>query len=187
MRPRLISVVILLSVVLAGCGGGGDKSVSDQFGLIDWPTDASAATGPQVGDRAPNFKLETPDGQTVELAQYAGQPVFLNFFASWCANCREEMAAFEAESQSGTIVIGIDYRESAETVTKLAAETGATFPIGLDRDTEVSREGFKVTNLPATILIDADGIIRSIVRGPIDDERIEELKLELPAATAGGA
>jgi peroxiredoxin len=119
--------------------------------------------------------LETPTGETIELASYAGKPLLLNFFASWCANCKEEMKDLDAAYRGGVTVIGIDYRESAEIVTKLASETGATFPMALDPKTEVSRNGFKVTNLPVTVLIDGSGTIREIVRGPVDAKRIQEL------------
>lgn len=172
-RARLPVLALLLAVatIAAGCGGGNQ----DGFGLIDWPEGTGVETGFRVGDRAPNFRLETLSGAPIELAAYTGRPVLLAFLASWCANCREEMETFQSVSESGFAVIGINYRESADTVRALAAKTGATFPIALDRDAEVSREGFAVTNLPVTVLVDATGTIREIVRGPVDGERLAGL------------
>lgn len=183
-RATLCTIVLLTAVVLAGCGGG--DGPADGLGLIEWPEAAGVDTGPEIGQRAPNFRLESPAGQPIELASYAGRPVLINFFASWCANCREEMQALEAASREGVAVIGVDYRESAETVTRLVAETGVTFPVGLDRDTEVSRQGYRVTNLPVTVVIDREGIIREIVRGPVDEARIAELVAGLTGASGEG-
>ncbi len=173
-RPiRLSAVAIVIALLLSACGG--DSSKPNGYGLIDWPTTSTIKTGPEVGNRAPNFQLQTPDGQVIELSTYAGKPLLLNFFASWCANCKEEMQALDTASKNGATVIGINYQESAAKVTELAAETGATFPLVLDPRTEVSRTGYRVTALPVTILIDGDGIIREIVRGPVDDARLQEL------------
>jgi peroxiredoxin len=125
--------------------------------------------------------LERVTGETVALADYLGQPVLLNFFASWCANCREEMAALDAASKQEVTVIGVNLRESRETVTRLAAETGASFPLLLDRKGAVTR-AYRVSNLPVTFAIDASGTVRDIVLGPVDADRLDAL---IHAARAG--
>lgn len=181
---RLSVLALVLVLLLAGCGGNGSKS--DGTGLVDWPESSSVKTGPQIGNRAPNFRLETPDGSIIELATYTGKPVLLNFFASWCANCKEEMTALDTASKNGATVLGINYQESASKVTQLATETGATFPMALDPLSQVSRNGYKVTALPVTILIDGDGVIREIVRGPVDDESIQNLLDSLAASARQG-
>lgn len=181
---RLSVLALVLVLLLAGCGGNGSKS--DGTGLVDWPESSSVKTGPQIGNRAPNFRLETPDGSIIELATYTGKPVLLNFFASWCANCKEEMTALDSASKNGATVLGINYQESASKVTQLATETGATFPMALDPLSQVSRNGYKVTALPVTILIDGDGVIREIVRGPVDDESIQNLLDSLAASARQG-
>ncbi len=173
MRPRWpISIVsmLMVSLVLASCGG---SSNDPSFGIVDWPGDA-ADVGAQPGQMAPNFRLELADGGEVELAEELGTPILLNFFASWCTNCREEMAALDAVAGDDVRVIGIDFQESEDTVLKLAEETGATFPMGLDRNGKVSRE-YRATSLPVTLLIAADGRVLEHVRGPVDGERLDEL------------
>lgn len=180
---RFAAVLLLAGVTLAGCGGSGGNS--NKFGIIDWSTASSTKVGPEIGNRSPNFRLKTPDGGTLELASYAGKPLLLNFFASWCVNCKEEMHDLDTAYRAGTQVIGMDYRESPETITKLAKETGATFPMVVDDKTDVARKGFKVTNLPVTILIDGDGIIREIVRGPVDTAKIAELIAKVNPSTPG--
>lgn len=180
MRSTFLATCLIAIVVLAGCGGGGSSKPSG-FGIVDWPDSSDAKVGPEIGNRAPNFKLEQPDGSVVELASYAGNPVLINFWATWCANCREEMADLELANQGGVNVIGINLRESGERVTNLATEVGATFPMALDPKGDVTREGFRVTNLPVTVVVDGSGTIVEIVRGPVDTERIAEL-----VAKAGG-
>jgi peroxiredoxin len=175
----LASLALALAISLSACGGSGGGNV----GVVDWPSELQGVeTGAAIGQRAPNFRLETATGDEVTLAEEVGQPVLINFWATWCPNCREEMAALEAAHREGAAVVGINLRESADAVKDLAAETQTTFPLVLDPKGTVTR-AFKVTNLPVTVVIDADGVIREVVHGPVDEERIREM---LAAAAAGG-
>lgn len=170
MRSRVVALPAL-ALALASCGGSDDKS-ADSSGLIDWPDDRS--TGAAIGDTAPNFKLATSDGSEVVLADsVANGPVVVNFLATWCANCMEEMDILVTLASEGHSVIGVNLRESAETVAKLATDTGATFPILLDESGRVTRE-YKVLNLPATAIINTDGTITSFTRGPIELDAMRE-------------
>lgn len=168
-----------LLVLLTACGGGGASQ--GEFGVIAWPG-GGGQTGPRPGQRAPNFRLERVSGETVALADYLGRPILLNFFASWCANCQEEMAVLDAASKHEVTVLGVNLRESPETVTRLATETGASFPLLLDRKGVVTR-AYRVTNLPVTFAIDESGIVRDVVLGPVDAERLDAL---IRAARFGG-
>jgi len=181
-RALLAATFAGAALTLAACGGGDDTTGADSgFGLVPWPDGAD--TGPAEGDRAPNFTLATANGDPVTLSALAGKPVVLNFFASWCTNCKEEMGAMQAAHLAGTTVVGLDLRESKETVLALAAETGATFPLALDTSGDVTRGGFKITNLPVTVVVDGAGAISKIFRGPIDETQIADAV----AAAVGGA
>lgn len=162
-KLRLLAVSMVAAVVLAACGGGSDDGDSG-YGLTDWPE--GGKTGAAPGDLAPNFRLEAPDGSTIELASFTGQPIVLNFLATWCANCMEEMEALQQVHAQGVTVVGVNLRESSGTVSKLIRDSGATFPIALDRDGKVTR-GFKVINLPGTVVLTADGTVSTVIRGPI--------------------
>ena len=177
-------VAVAIAAALAACGG---SSGGDGLGIIAWPDDA-VATGPEPGQRAPNFRLETVTGETLVLAEQTGQPTLLNFFASWCTNCREEMAALQEASAAGVTVIGVNLREGPEKVATLARETGATFPLALDRKGTVTR-AYRVTNLPATFVLDADGAVHRVIRGPVDAATIQEALagIDSALAPAGGA
>jgi peroxiredoxin len=165
-----IVAAVMLVAILTGCGGEAEPS----SGLVEWPNRTGEEVGPAIGMLAPNFVLPTAGGETLMLSEVTGSPIVLNFFASWCASCREEMALFEQANQDGTTVIGVDLREKQEVVQALAGETGATFPLALDRSGEVTR-AYKVTNLPATYLLDAEGRVVTMVRGPLNEEGLETL------------
>jgi peroxiredoxin len=158
-----------LAFGLGACGGD-DDSDSDTGGLVDWSD--GRETGPEPGQVAPNFRLTDANGTETELASLTGTtPLVVNFLATWCANCMEEMDVLVNLHNEGTPVLGVNLRESADTVSKLAADTGATFPILLDTTGKVTR-AFKVVNLPATVVLRADGTIANVTRGPITAEGI---------------
>jgi peroxiredoxin len=184
-RPRQLGIIAALAVallLLSSCIGGG-RGATD-FGPIDW-THGDADTGPEIGQRAPNFRLETADGETLILEERLGQPVILNFWATWCANCREELEALQAVSEGETTVIGVDLRETAGKVQAMADATGATYAMALDRKGTVNR-AYRVTSLPVTYVLDAEGTVREIIRGPIEEENLREIvaRVAVPRETS---
>ena len=128
---------------------------------------ADLDVAPEVGARAPSFALPTLDGQEVSLADYAGQPVILDFWASWCPNCNAtapHLTQFH-QGNDDVAVIGINMglNESDEAIRNHVAEHGIDFPIGLD-DGSVT-ETYRVTKTSTYVFIDADGVIREIKSG----------------------
>ena len=132
----------------------------------------------RVGARAPDFALEdAATGRLVRLSEHRGKTVVLNFWATWCVPCREEMPdlqrAFEARAARGDlVVIGVDDKEPASAVTAFAREVGVTFPLLLDRVSDV-RAHYGVVGLPGTFLIDREGIIRGQLFGPVGERLVE--------------
>ncbi|HEX9819813.1 MAG TPA: TlpA disulfide reductase family protein [Methylomirabilota bacterium] len=108
----------------------------------------------------PDFSLRTPEGRIVSLAGLHGKVVVLNFWATWCRECRAEMAAFETLhrrfSARGLVVVGVNMREGAPAAQGYARELGLTFPLVLDPDGTVSAR-YGVVGLPTTFLIGRDG------------------------------
>ncbi len=144
---------------------------------------------PQKGFLAPDFTLESLDGQTVHLSELFGKPVLVNFWASWCPPCRAEMPAMQAvyetyQGQIHLLAVNATSQDSLTDALAFVSENGLTFPILLDPDGAAYRQ-FAITSLPTTFFIGADGIIAEVVvGGPLTEaglhSRIESLLEETP-------
>ena len=138
---------------------------------------------PQKGFLAPDFALETGEGEIIRLSELRGRPVILNVWASWCAPCRAEMPAlqrvFQAYQAQGVEILGLnstaqDDRQKAQA---FAAEQGLTFPILFDTDGEATRL-YAVRALPTTFFIDAQGIIQEVVAGGPMSEALLRIRVQ---------
>jgi hypothetical protein len=109
-------------------------------------------------------------GKPLLLKDLRGQALVINFWATWCEPCREEMPSLAqlAQSQSGKLrVLAVNFKESPATVGQFVAATGLTIPTLRDPDGALARAwGIRV--FPSTVLISADGQVRSVVRGAFD-------------------
>src|SRR5690606_35153974 len=107
------------------------------------------------GALAPDFVLVEPGtGDHVSLSDFRGQPVVLNFWATWCVPCRTEMPDLQdAHNEEDVVVLGVNWQESESVVQGFLDEFELTFPIALDREGGV-REHYGVVGLPATFFID---------------------------------
>lgn len=122
------------------------------------------------GRVAPAFRLANiRGGPQVSLASFSGHPVVLNFFASWCADCRAELSAFAKVSSAphGTVrFVGVDTDDSAPGKARsLLAHAGDTYPVGIDRSGDVATSRYLVQALPVTVFIAADGRVVGQVFG----------------------
>jgi cytochrome c biogenesis protein CcmG/thiol:disulfide interchange protein DsbE len=131
-------------------------------------------SAPGVGAPAVPFDLKTLDGKSVGLASFRGKPLIMNFFASWCDPCREEMPLINelaAKSNKGDYsVLGIAVEDGRAAVTEYVKEVKLIFPIALDLNSTVKRS-YRIFGPPATFFIDGQGILRDVVLGPISPER----------------
>lgn len=118
------------------------------------------------GVRPPEFSGQTLDGKTVSLAGLRGRVVLLNFWATWCLECRPEMPLFERLhrelSAEGLSVVGINAREGTAAIQRYAKELGLTFRLVLDPKGEINA-AYGVIGLPTTFLVARDG--RAVARG----------------------
>jgi cytochrome c biogenesis protein CcmG/thiol:disulfide interchange protein DsbE len=131
---------------------------------------------PAIGAAAIDFELTTLDGEPVRLATFRGKPLMINFFASWCDPCRDEMPilnALASKSSAGYSVLGIAVQDSRAALMEFAREAGIVFPIALDLNSKVQR-AYRIFGPPATFVIDARGVIRDIILGPMTPERARE-------------
>jgi len=145
------------------------------------PTGKPAAA--QVGRAAPNFNLRSPAGNEVQLSDFHGSYVLVNFWASWCGPCRGEAPDLEALQRAASrgqspklVVLGVNQQEDADTARKFANEFDVTYPILLDRSGEVS-EGYRVgRGLPITFLVDPSGVIEKVYLGALSRESLAEIR-----------
>jgi len=118
---------------------------------------------------APGFSLPDLTGKMIRLKDFRGKVVFLNFFATWCVPCREEMPAmdrlYRTYKDKGLVVLAVDIRERAKTVQAFTQELTLSFPALLDKDGSVAYT-YSVRPVPATYLIGRDGKIMWRAFGP---------------------
>lgn len=132
--------------------------------------------GLREGYRAPQFSTTLLDGSTMNLSDLAGQVVMLNFWATWCPPCREEMPAmqqfYEQYGDQGFTILAVNNREFPDVITPFIDELGLQFPIALD-GVGFIQEKYSVFNYPTSIFLDKNGIIYGVHLGAISPEQIE--------------
>ena len=130
-------------------------------------------------DTAPAFTLKTLDGEPASLSDYAGHPVLINFWASWCKPCRGEMpliiAAYHAHQQAGLAVLAIDLTDqegSRKDIQKFATEFQIPFPVLFDEKGQ-ARRSYALRGVPTSIFVGADGIVRGVNPGPVTEAALQ--------------
>jgi peroxiredoxin len=159
---------LLLGVALAACT------------VVSVP--AAVGTG-----QAPDFTLRTSQGQNMRLQEQRGRVVMVNFWATWCGPCKQEMPhlnrLYEKYRSSGFVLMGVNVDEDARNAIGAATKLGLTFPVLLDAEKKVSKL-YDLNTMPSTLLIDRDGKVRYLHRGYREgyentyDQQIRELLKE---------
>ncbi len=146
----------------------------------------SPVPGSQVGRAAPDFVSSgdggTPllmdmDGNPIRLGDFAGRPLWIVFWATWCTPCQEEagdiMAAYHAHRDAGLAVLAIDVQEPATAVRDFVAQHGVDYEIGLDASAQV-RSLYGGSGLPVHFFLDRNGVIRDRSIGQLSRASMEE-------------
>jgi peroxiredoxin len=117
---------------------------------------------------APDFTLRTLDGQKLRLGEQRGRVVLVNFWATWCGPCRQEMPhlnkLYEKYKSSGFVLLGVNVDDDTRQAAGVADKLGVKFPVLPDADKRVSRQ-YDLSAMPSTVLIDRDGKVRYLHRG----------------------
>jgi cytochrome c biogenesis protein CcmG/thiol:disulfide interchange protein DsbE len=178
--PLLIVAAIVGAVWYLEGGRGSETAKVDGYGIVALDADRNPTGRPavaEIGRAAPDFLLRTLDGRELRLSDLRGRVVLLNFWASWCQPCRSEMPEFvrlySTQRDRGLEVVAVDLQEAPAPVQGFVDEFGMTFPVVFDRTGEVART-YRVTQLPVTLIIDRDGVIRAAKYGPITPDYIEQ-------------
>jgi peroxiredoxin len=129
---------------------------------------ALPALADPTGQPAPQFTLGARSGHEVSLAQYKGDVVMLNFWASWCGPCRQEMplleSIYEKYNKLGFVLLGVNVEPDSNAANDWLKATPVSFPILYDKESKVSRL-YDVEGMPSTVIIDRAGRVRVLHRG----------------------
>ena len=141
----------------------------------------------RVSGVAPEFEFTTFDGdEVIRLSDFKGQGVVLNFWASWCAPCRDEAVLLEQtwrrEQGNGIVFVGLDYLDQNYAALEYLEEFDVTYPNGLDKQSTWARR-YGIEGVPETFFLAPDGTIADIVIGPLlsqadFDNRLDKIRPE---------
>ena len=172
-RPRVSRrVLVAYAAGLGVCGlallGGGvyegffaGRQVADLGGI---------SGGPLIGQPAPEFTASDLAKGKISLADFRGKPLLLNFWATWCVPCRQELPTlqrFAGDQRGHMAVLGLDELEGASDVGAFTHALDVSYPLALDSDGSIAQR-FRVQGLPTSFLIDAQGIVRQTHLGALD-------------------
>lgn len=135
----------------------------------------SIEEGLEIGDRAPDFELNTLEGETMQLSDFKGERVMINFWATWCPPCRQEMPDIERfyqEYQPAILSVNLtDTEMNTDQVERFRREFELTFPFLLDHEGKVA-DLYRVQPIPMTYMIDAEGVIQFKMFGALSYEQM---------------
>jgi peroxiredoxin len=134
----------------------------------------SRATGPVVGEFAPDFSLEAVDGATVRLSNEQGKPVLLYFWALWCTPCIEELSMLQTIEREDLVILTIAVREPPDKITAFVSDQALKTSVLLDPEGRQS-DAFGVRGLPTSLFVDRDGVIAARQVGPIDQDALDSI------------
>lgn len=136
----------------------------------------------QKGGTVTDFTIGALDGDPIALADYEGEVIIMNFWATWCPPCRAEMPGinrfYEAYKDDGLVVLAINEEESAETVRPFIQTNNFSFPVLLDSEGRVAQQ-YSTRSFPTTFIIDRQGIIQHVQTGEISEDELARVVLPL--------
>lgn len=187
----LRSLVLPLALVVAIVGGllyfQSNRSGLEQeegFGSVELPPERNATDEPPSatdGRAAPDFILRSMEGEETRLSDLQGQPVIVNFWATWCSTCRAEtpdlIRTYETHRDDGLVMLGVNLREADGPIERFIDEFGLPYPVLLDKNGQVAstwRIGGPNQGVPSTYFIDTHGVIQKVVFGYVTENLMNE-------------
>jgi len=177
-----ISAALLLAAALlmAGCASPTPVPMPVLGPEVSVPTKPAVSDIPEVGAIAPEFTLLDLSGVEVQLSDYRGKVLLLNFWATWCPPCQQEIPMFievyEELKDEDFVILAVSIGEGKEKVSGFVSEKGMTFPVLLDSSKDVARR-YLVRAIPTSVVVDRDGVVQRIVIGMMHESQLRaELK-----------
>ncbi|MBA2469073.1 MAG: redoxin domain-containing protein [Chloroflexia bacterium] len=201
---RIALVIVIVGAIIGTAWLIGERQGFGEIGQGG----INAELLPSVGEQAPELVTFDTNGQLVRLSDFRGQPVWLNFWGSWCAPCRAEFPEIEAAyrdlNAQGLVMLGVAVGEDPLVAQDYADRVGGTFPvladpaylaalIPEDENPEAHSivTSYTINNYPTHIFIDRDGTVRSVILSPMSYENAmtygeEIIASAMPAGTPDG-
>jgi thiol-disulfide isomerase/thioredoxin len=173
----VVALVVLVAVFVSGGESGDGGQELDGPLVIDLGDETTAPTVVASGEPVPEVTFAYLDGGEGSFADYAGRPLVLNFFASWCAPCIEEMPDLQqvsTEYEGQVAFLGMATRDRVEAAQGVVDQTGVTYPASLDPDGSVATD-LRIMAMPGTVFIDADGRVQRVWLGKISASEVRQI------------
>ena len=189
-KKKTIILIVLFIILITGASAlynSLSKNYQPDTLLVEENSNTTATQTPnQTEDSssesknlAPNFTVLDLDGNEVNLTDFFGKPIILNFWASWCGPCKMEMpdfneayAAYKDEIEFLMVNMTDGSRETVEKASSFIAESGYTFPVYYDTDLEAAK-AYSVYSIPTTYFLDENGYIIAQGRGALDAKTLQ--------------
>ncbi len=178
-----VAIGLIVGLWMKPAPADNDQAVSGE----NADSSASAVADVEVGSQgfayaAPDFSLMDDRGDMVNLESFHGQPVLVNFWASWCPPCRQEMATFEAYYQrygnEGLAILAVNSDDSMDVISSFRKQNGLSFHL-LQDENKKTMEQYAVIGLPSSFFIDRDGRIVNRHVGLLTDDLLDQYFAEL--------
>lgn len=140
------------------------------------PDSGSPVGGVAVGQPAPALVVTLTDGSLLDTRDYAGQPLWINFMASWCPQCVDElpmMQHYQTQLGNEATLILVDVGEDRHTVNAFVSSLGIDLPVGLDTDSSIQK-AWGAYALPVHFFIDGDGVVQQVIFGGAPPEVFDQ-------------
>lgn len=129
---------------------------------------SSLAASDLSGQAAPDFSLKSSTGENLRLSEYRGDVVMINFWATWCGPCRQEMPLlddlFDRYNRVGFNLLGVNIDDDSRRAMQMVEDLGVSFPVLFDESKQVSKL-YQVEAMPVTVIVDREGTVRYVHHG----------------------
>ena len=157
------------------------KNILLGFGFSIFAATSLASSG-LTGQPAPDFALKSSSGENLRLSEYRGDVVMVNFWATWCGPCRQEMPLLDQlytrYQRVGFSLLGVNIDDDSSKAMNMVSELGVSFPVLFDARKDVSRL-YEVEAMPVTVLIDREGMVRYVHHGyepGIEEKYLDQIR-----------